>query len=181
MKTPDDMLDPEAAGADLPDLSEPSEEELKEAEALRLALEDPSRANEGADLLRALSLAHAPRPLDDAAHRRIVDQALARAAKEREARAKPARGVVVRMAFGAAAALSLAAGAVLFMQTSRSLDGGATQAQIAAPPLVQVRSTAPLFREPFEARGGTSARIDRIAMARAEDLRENRFARWGVR
>ena len=53
-----------------------------------------------------------------------------------------------------------------------------------APPpsdaLARVRSTQPLFTEHFEAHGGESARIDRIAIARAADLRDNEFARWGV-
>ena len=47
--------------------------------------------------------------------------------------------------------------------------------------MVPTRSTQSLFEEPFAPRGGASARIDRIAMARSSDLRENRFARWGVR
>lgn len=175
MKTPDDKLDPDAALAEL-DLSEPSEEELRAAEELRLALGDPSRESHEADLLRAVSLAHAPRPLDDAAQRRLVDAALARGAKRRAA--SSSRGAIVRVAFGAAAALSLAAGALFVV---RSADEASSASIAAPPPLAQVRSTAPLFHEPFEARGGTSARIDRIAMARASDLRDNQFARWGVR
>jgi hypothetical protein len=50
-----------------------------------------------------------------------------------------------------------------------------------APTIVAVRSTQTLFDAPFPRRGGESARIDRIARARGSDLRENRFARWGVR
>ena len=43
------------------------------------------------------------------------------------------------------------------------------------------RSTQALFPERFAATGGETARIDRIAMARATDLRDNEFAKWGVR
>ena len=43
------------------------------------------------------------------------------------------------------------------------------------------RSTQELFPERFAPTGGESARIDRIAMARAADLRDNEFAKWGVR
>lgn len=54
---------------------------------------------------------------------------------------------------------------------------GERQARIAA------RSTADLFdaTTPFPRTGGESARVDRIASARASDLRANRFAAWGVR
>jgi hypothetical protein len=45
------------------------------------------------------------------------------------------------------------------------------------------RSAADLFdpTTPFPRAGGESARVDRIASARASDLRDNRFAAWGVR
>lgn len=48
---------------------------------------------------------------------------------------------------------------------------------------VPSRSTDDLFdrNTQFPKTGGESARIDRIAMARASDLRQNRFAAWGVR
>jgi hypothetical protein len=69
---------------------------------------------------------------------------------------------------------------------------------IEAPPY-HARSTQPLFDEPFEVRrsasegqlkktasGGAtrprgSSRIDRIAMARAGEFRDNEFSRWGAR
>ncbi len=48
---------------------------------------------------------------------------------------------------------------------------------------VPSRSTDDLFdpNAQFPKSGGESARIDRIAMARTSDLRQNRFAAWGVR
>jgi hypothetical protein len=42
------------------------------------------------------------------------------------------------------------------------------------------RSTAELFPEGIPRSGGTSVRVDRIAYARAQDYRQNRFARWGA-
>jgi hypothetical protein len=43
------------------------------------------------------------------------------------------------------------------------------------------RSTQALFPDRFAPVGGETARIDRIAVARAADLRDNEFAKWGVR
>jgi hypothetical protein len=48
-----------------------TEEEQALAEALREALEDPAVLNDAADLARAVSLAHRPRPLGDADHAAI--------------------------------------------------------------------------------------------------------------
>jgi hypothetical protein len=73
--------------------------------------------------------------------------------------------------------LALAAVILLFQQQSRSPDMAVSM----APPPREARSTQPLFHEPFAAHGGSSARIDRIASARAADLRENMYARWDVR
>jgi hypothetical protein len=47
--------------------------------------------------------------------------------------------------------------------------------------VIPARSTQALFDAPFARTGGESARIDRIAMARAQDYRDNQFAAWGVR
>ena len=79
-------------------------------------------------------------------------------------------GRVVWVAFGGVA-LAAAAAVVL-------LVGGMPPRE---PPLATARSTQSLFVERFESRGGESARIDRIAMARGSDLRENHYARWGAR
>ena len=49
------------------------------------------------------------------------------------------------------------------------------------PALAVSRSTQALFSDRFAPTGGETARIDRIAMARAADLRDNEFAKWGVR
>jgi hypothetical protein len=150
----------------------PSEEEIAQSDALRRALDDPSIPNEAADLARAASLAHAPRPIDRAEHRRIVDSALGRRPASRG-------GLLIRVSFGAGAALALAAGVAIVMGP---VGGEApTSSATASARMIPVRSTQSLFDEPFGARSSGSARIDRIAMARASDFRENEFSRWGAR
>jgi hypothetical protein len=146
----------------------PSEEELAASARLREALEDPSKANADADLARALALAHSPRDIDGAEHRAIVERGVAQGS--RRARSQR-RGVVVRVAFGVSAGLAIAASALLFFGVR-----GPERVELAV-----TRSTQPLFPDAFPKVGGESERIDRIAMARSADLRENRFARWGVR
>ncbi len=161
-----------ADGSDDPD-APPSAEEIAAAEALRLALQDASKKNEDAELLRAAALAHgtrAPTALDAASARAAEEAALAKFDK---LHARRAGGVVIRLTFGVG--IAVAAAAALFFVLGRPTEKPAEQAE-----LVHVRSTQELFAHQFEAQGGESARIDRIAIARANDLRENRFARWGV-
>jgi hypothetical protein len=159
-----DPIDPREIDPDAP----PSEEELAESARLRDALEDPSKAHEGAELARAVALAHAPRDIGDAEHRAIVARGVAEGSRRV---AKKKRGVVIRVTFGVSAVVAIAAG-VMFVFGLR----GPAQIELAV-----TRSTQPLFPEKFPQTGGESQRIDRIAMARSSDLRENRFARWGVR
>jgi hypothetical protein len=146
------------------DVLEPTPEEAAAAEALRKAL-DENGPNEDADFLRSLQAANAPAALDARVNDEIIERALGK-------KAKPKRGVVIRVTFGAAAVLAVAASIFLV------LGKLAPDARPPAP-LARVRSTQPLFDKPFDKE--TSARVDRIAMARASDLRENRFAQWGVR
>ena len=129
-------------------------------------------------LAHALRSAFAPAAIDATEHRAIVDAALAKMPAKLE---KPAsnviamkrRATVVRVAFGfVAGGLALAASVVLVVT---SAPGPGAEA-----PLAKARTTQPLFSEPFKA-GETSARIDRIASARAADFRDNRFTKWGVR
>ena len=49
------------------------------------------------------------------------------------------------------------------------------------PVFAMARSTAELFPEGIPRTGGTTARVDRIASARAQDFRQNQFARWRTR
>ncbi len=140
----------------------PSEEEIRESERLREALEDPSKENAEADLLRAVKNAAAPKAL--------AKEDLDKAVESGLAREKRSGGVVIRVAFGAGLIVAAAAAVVLFVG----------RGPVVQPDLARARSTQELFTERFEVRGGESARIDRIAIARASDLRDNRFARWGV-
>jgi hypothetical protein len=155
----------------------PSEEELVEANKLRDALHRSASAQadagDDAELAQALSAAWSPGHLGVDAHRALVDRALAsHAARRRRAR------VVVRASFGAGALVALAAGVVLVIG---KLSPSSPSPPAAVTALVSTRSTQALFSEPFARAGGETARVDRIAMARAADLRENEFARWGVR
>ena len=149
----------------------PSAEELAAAEDLRLALEDPAHANEDAELLRAVGLAaHSAPALDPAAQHAAEQAALARFD---QLKARRTRGTVLRVTFGLGVAFAAAAALALVL-------GRPTPKPSAEVELVRVHSTQELFSQRFEPQGGESARIDRIAIARAADLRENRFARWGV-
>jgi hypothetical protein len=238
-------------------LAPPTRVEQAEAEHLaqELAGKVAGEGSEGLQLARALRSAHAPRPIDQITHERILKKALG-------AQAKPAtrRGGTIAMVSGlfvAAAALAMffttarksdapaaeavaqapapaataAAGARAAEQRSdraekvaaaparakvraeggKAARGFAEPPPAAAPPggappaaaevdearpaaahgsdltavaaYVPSRSTDDLF-DPgaqFPKTGGESARIDRIAMARTTDLRQNRFAAWGVR
>lgn len=164
----------------------PSAEEQDLAVQLRDAL--ASKTGPTATALATVQLAHAlraafaPAALDEREHRAILDAALAKmpattAAKTEEHAsnviAMKRRATVVRVAFGfVAGGLALAASVVLVVT---SAPGPGSEA-----PLAKARTTQPLFSEPFKA-GETSARIDRIASARAGDFRDNRFTKWGVR
>lgn len=141
------------------------------AEELRAALADPRRDHPLATLAHAARSAHAPTALSAEDNARLVARALEPAA------ARPPRGQVIRVAFGAAATITaLAASVWLF---AGGFGGAGSTASI---DLARSRSTQPLFGEPFKAGDGqASARIDRIAVARSADFRENRFKRWGVR
>ncbi len=157
-----DAISPEEASEE-----EASEEELAESARLRDALDGKAETAD-ADLLRAVSLAHAPHALPPAENERLVERAIATARPAR-------RATVVRVMFAFSGVAAIAATALMYLST---------QASVARPPpLVAVRSTQALFDKPFDSRGSgsASARIDRIALAREGDLRENRFAKWGVR
>jgi hypothetical protein len=168
----------------------PSAEEQAAATALRDALSArrSPRPGDAGDYVFAVALraAFAPAEIDEAEHRAIVDSALgARPARVNE-KAPPAkeaatasvivlkrRATVVRVAFGAVAGGLALAASIVFVVTSAPPKGDEA-------PLAMTRTTQPLFSEPFKP-GETSARIDRIASARASDFRDNRFTKWGVR
>jgi hypothetical protein len=164
----------EASDGSSPTDAEPSEQEARAAAELRDALSNPSLANEDAELLRALALAETPRPLGADEHRAILERALSRAqaAPTREVRRRTRTGRVIQVAFGAVTATLAIAASVVFLVEPKGEP---------APALARVRSTQPLFVEPFARVGGESSRVDRIALARASDFRDNEFSRWGVR
>ncbi len=137
-----------------------SEDELRESERLRQALDHGDDTHPEAALARALAAALRPAELT-------------RSSAERAAlRAKPRGPNVIYVTFGA---LALAAAAVFALFVARpSVDAPETTAA-----LVPSRTTEPLFHEAFAA-GDASERIDRIASARERDARENRYALWGV-
>lgn len=163
----------------------PSAEEQALATALRDALAErrEPRAGDPGDyhLARALRSAFAPTALDESEHRAIVDAALATMparkieTNERDASnvvALERRTTIARVAFGVVAGgLALAASVVLVVTSAP---------RASEAPLAKARTTQPLFSEPFKP-GESSARIDRIASARASDFRDNRFTKWGVR
>lgn len=159
-------------------LAAPTEEELIESARLRDALASGA-PHPDAEVLRALS----------APFGAVSDEAVERALSTAErgsvqARPAPKQNVVFAVFGAASAALAAAAAVALFVAGSRSSEPAASRAvtapAAAAPQLVKPRSTTDLFDERFET-SGTTARIDRIASARSRDLRDNRYAAWGVR
>jgi hypothetical protein len=148
-------------------LAPASEQELIESARLRDAL-DQGGEHEDAATLAALRAA-----FDADAKPPEVERALTAALGPER---KPRSNVVFAVFGAASAALAAAAVFALFVSSS---------ARDAAPPAVATelahpRSTAPLFSERFETEG-TTARMDVIAGARSRELRDNRYAAWGVR
>ncbi len=170
-------------------LAPPSEAELVESARLRDAL-----AGHGAhDDLAALG---ALRTAYQAGDRDAPDL---ESALERALPAAPSRrSNVIYAVFGAGSAMLAAAAALVLVlggtsskeapvAASAPLASGAAQSVAMAEAdnpgdFARPRSTASLFTtgEPFRT-ADTTARMDRIASARSRDLRDNRYAAWGVR
>ncbi len=153
--------------------AEPSDEERAESARLRDALEQGT-PHADASLLKVLGapfMGPNRSASPDAAVERAVASALGGAVTPPAKRTN-----VVYAAFGAASAvLAVAAAALLFVGFSRSAS-----APSAASAFVKPHSTAAMFEGRFET-GDTTARMDLIASARSRDLRDNRYATWGVR
>jgi hypothetical protein len=144
----------------------PTAEELVESERLRRAFDGDGDHLDLA-LARVLAAAHSPKPPQKSS--------LASAARKIEPR-RTGRRLYLRFG-GAAAALAVAAAVLLrFGSEQRPTPAPDLQAFL----LAQSRSTAPLFQSAATT-GAPSTRIDRIASIRAHELRENRYALWGVR
>jgi hypothetical protein len=137
------------------------------------------------ELGQALRAAAARGRIDDVANERLVREAMRNAAQPRGSWSR--RWALL----GSAAAI--AAGVALFFVSfgwhgpnlGPRLQRAAqtTVHQAAVIELIPTRSTQALFdpETKFPVQGGESARVDKIASARAADLRANRFAQWGVR
>jgi len=140
-----------------------SPEELVESDRLRRALEGEGD-HEHLRLARALSAAFTPR----------AAQPLP--APELPAVRGPAGTVIFGRFAGVASALAFAAAIWLWLAPVRH------ERSPSAPDLTtlaQSRSTAAFFHA--SSAGAPSDRIDRIASARGRDLRDNRYALWGVK
>jgi hypothetical protein len=151
----------------------PTEEELRAIAGLEGELR-----GDDADFAEAVKSSHSPKALDELTHERILRRAVLPAATKRAPR-------LVVVAIAGSGFLAAAAAAVLILGPMKrsSEPVGASPAATAAPAIAMVpcRSAQDLFDEPFPREGGESARVDRIASAREHDLRQNRFASWGVR
>ncbi|WP_437337627.1 hypothetical protein [Sorangium sp. So ce394] len=187
----------------------PTKAELRAAERLRQALDpgaaggagierggssrelaSPGEQDELAELAVALRAAWRPAPLAELRNRALVEAALraAPAPAPRARRIAPVTMAALSTLAAAAAAAALIFGQLREERASVARAPGAAAAPVgaaAAPrlPLIEARSTAALFdpAAPFPREGGQTERIDRIAAARASDLRQNRYAAWGVR
>lgn len=156
-------------------LAPASEEELIESARLRDAL-DAGTPDADASLLRALAAPFPRQGVDASNDSAAVERALGAALAPAADAPAPRRNVIYAIFGGASAILAAAAAVTLFFGSSRSAEPGGTQASAYVVP----HSTAPLFAERFET-GATTARVDLIANARSRDLRDNRYASWGVR
>ncbi|HET7545041.1 MAG TPA: hypothetical protein VFK05_34480 [Polyangiaceae bacterium] len=146
-------------------LAEPSPEELVESERLRRALEGQGD-HQDLRLARALSAAFAPE----------LTRPLPEPELGRKSSGKSSGRVLYYRFGGVAAALAVAAAVLLRLSPNKSAPPAPDLATLA---LAQSRSTAVFFRA--ESAGAPSERIDRIASVRSRELRDNRYALWGVR
>ena len=194
-KPPHPAKAPDGPDPDVP----PSDEELGAAEALRRALDAPPSANRDvakrtaddgaradAAFAQSVRAAAAPQTLSADRHQQILARALsAKVPREtaggRVRELRPPKSKVVAIVFGSAASLLVMAAAVALVIRGAAPDGrmaSKATAERGAPALAFSRSTADLFPEGIPRSGGTTDRVDRIALARAQDFRQNQFARW---
>jgi hypothetical protein len=189
----------------------PSADEMRAAEALRRALdgnagalapgEKDDRTARAAELVQSIRAAASPVSLSREHHQQILDRALGAAAPSAREGAQEqvagdqrmatvarsddrrSRSKVTYLAWGFASSLVAMAAAIALVIRSESPSPSmaAKASAVPRPAFALSRSTTDLFSESFPRSGGTTGRVDRIAYARAQDLRENRFARWGTR
>ncbi|WP_437908825.1 hypothetical protein WME95_13565 [Sorangium sp. So ce327] len=185
----------------------PTKAELRAAERLREALEpqaasgggpgrggsggegalgSPDARDELAELAVALRAAWRPAALPELPGRALIDRAFRASPARGPRRIAPVTMAALSTLAAAAAAVALIVGQISEERASvaRAPGAAAPAAALAERPLlIEARSTAALFdpAAPFPREGGQTERIDRIAAARASDLRQNRYAAWGVR
>jgi hypothetical protein len=174
----------------------PTKAERARAEIFRVELDTEARRGAKAEgqsdeaaIAGALRAAWAPRPIDPLKNEALIAQAMRKGAG---AQIQRPRGRVISFTMVSIGAMAAVAAGIFLFAGRVDLEGGASKTA-AAPPaapmtsaqasFIPARSAADLFdaATPFPRTGGESARIDRIASARASDLRANRFAAWGVR
>jgi len=189
----------------------PSQDERRAADALRHVLDGragplaPDEKDDGAtraaELVQSIRAAASPVSLSRERHQQILDRALGatassardgapeqvggdqRSAMVARSHDRRSRSKITYLAWGGAASLVAMAAAIALVIRSESPSPSlaAKASAVPRPAFALARSTTDLFSESFPRSGGTTGRVDRIAYARAQDLRENQFARWGTR
>lgn len=140
----------------------PTPEELAEAQALAQALE-----SQNPPLIQALRSAYSPDAILPERNEELIVRALAENSLEGRILPFPRHRWAKTALFAAAACFVLILGYSLRRPAPVTLAAS--------------RSTQDLFPEQFPRQGGQSSRLDRIAEIRSRELRENRFAQWGVK
>ena len=172
------MIDRALSGSSTSDVADepPTASERLGADRLRDALADPRGRLDEVPLVSVgitLRAAYRPRDIEPLRNEALIARALSAASSRRKTgRMVPLISAIV------VGVTAVAAGIALYVAP---MGGDASVAS--APALVRSRSAVDLFdpATPFPRAGGESARVDRIASARAVELRNNRFALWGVR
>jgi hypothetical protein len=171
-------------------LREPSEDERAESERFRDALEGHA-PHEDLALVEALTRSHRSTAVEGSELVQVSEDALANAlakagAVSKQSSTSVTKSNVVYVTFGVITAVALAAAGVMLVTFPVSVaekqvaDVALTKPGAARPALTQSRSTAAHFRSKFE-RNTTTERMDIIASIRTRELRENRYAQWGIR
>ncbi|MFO0755440.1 MAG: hypothetical protein U0359_03055 [Byssovorax sp.] len=172
----------------------PTRAEQALADSLRDALDGRGALREEHLSAADLRAAHRPGEIDPERNEALIRRAIAAPSATTSAKVLPFRRRAIAITASALPLVAaLAAGVALMIQRAEPPREAASVAAPAPPSaglaaaarasLIRSRSTDDLFdpAEKFPVSGEESARIDRIALARASDLRQNRFAAWGVR
>jgi hypothetical protein len=169
-----------ALGDDAP----PTKLEQRAADRLREALDGGDAQDELAELAGSLRAAWRPAPLSELQSRSLIERALSATAGRRPRRIAPVTMAALSTLAALAAGVALLLGEVGEERApAASAPRGPAAESARRAALIPARTTASLFdpATPFPREGGQTARIDRVAAVRAADLRENRYAAWGVR